>query len=132
MNDKDTKQINALKTAAKNKRLAAQQRIEKAFEEMEKTNIPITFQSVAKHAQVSKTILYADAEISEKIKKCRDKGSILQRMLDQQTQLNKKDHTISNLKKRVEYLNSEVKRLKYQIEITYGELYTSNVSHNIL
>jgi len=87
-------------------------------------NIPITFQSVAKHARVSKTILYADDKISDQIRQCRDKASVLQRMLDQQRQLDKKNVTISNLNKRIEYLNSEVQRLKSQLEIVYGELYS--------
>jgi len=45
-------------------------------------------------------------------------------MLDQQRQLDKKSVTISNLNKRIEYLNSEVQRLKSQLEIVYGELYS--------
>jgi CII-binding regulator of phage lambda lysogenization HflD len=129
MSDKSENKINALKASAKNRSKAAKERIEKALEEMKKNNIPITFQSVAKYAKVSKTIIYADIEKSAQIKEYRNQASIMHRMLDLKKQLNKKDDVIFKLEKRIEYLSSEIQKLKLQLEVVYGELYNSKLGH---
>ena len=123
MNENKTKRIEVLKIAAQNKKQAALHRARKALKEMENNNIPITFQSVAKHAQVSKTILYANEKIAEKIKQSRKKSRINQRMFDQQALIEKQIAEISGLKNKIGGLNAEVSRFKAQLEVAYGELY---------
>lgn len=123
MNENKTKRIEVLKIAAQNKKQAALHRARKALKEMENNNIPITFQSVAKHAQVSKTILYANEKMAEKIKQSRKKSGTNQRMFNQQALIDKQSSEISDLKNKIECLNSEVCRLKNQLEVAYGEIY---------
>ncbi len=54
MVDHTEKQINALKNASKKKREDTINRVRNALEEMEKNNIPISFRSVSKMANVSR------------------------------------------------------------------------------
>lgn len=126
MTNESNNRIKALRNAAKNKSIEAKNRINNALIEMNKNDIPITFHSVAKHARVSKTTLYANPDITNRIKDYRDKADILSRMLDQKSTINRKNSEILKLKTRIEYLMIEVKRLNEQLEIAYGELYKAD------
>jgi len=67
-------QINALKGAAKNKRLDTLERVRTALLDMEEKQLPITFRSVARMANVSRDWLYKENEIRSIIEQRRSKS----------------------------------------------------------
>ncbi|WP_131795780.1 hypothetical protein [Fluoribacter gormanii] len=64
----DTKQIQALKYAAKEKHAVTMERVLAALKIMQEQNVPINFESVASFAQVSKTWVYSQPSLKEQIK----------------------------------------------------------------
>ena len=71
MNKPEDKKIAALKDAAKNKREATIKRVNEALETMQKQEMIINFESVAKFANVSKKWLYQQPEFVVTIKELR-------------------------------------------------------------
>ena len=124
MNSASSSQITALKKAARDKQRKTLARIREAFELMKKEGIPITFESVARHASVSKTVLYGDPKIREQIKKAREFSlGVKGESVAEEKKEGAKDKEILLLRGKNEVLSKEVKGLKTQLAVVYGELY---------
>ena len=97
---------------------------------MQADDIPITFQSVARYANVSKSWLYAQTDITTHIKALRGQSDTIKRLRDYPKQLRQKNDDIAILNERVRQLLSENEQLKRQLETLYGELYNNNNNNN--
>jgi len=117
------KQVAVLLEATKNKSEQTAIRVLSAVDSMEKNNIPINFNSVAKFANVSKTWLYNNKEIRQKIDQLRNKSKTSKRLIDVQLLLKKKDECIDKLTSQVNAQVVTIEKLKKQLETVYGELY---------
>ena len=90
---------------------------------MTESDIPINFQSVARHACVSKTWLYKHAEINNRIKGLRNQHGVIRRTKNATKTIKQKDDTIMLLNDKVKKLGSQVKDLKQQLELAYAEIF---------
>lgn len=117
--------VESLRALAKNKHEATVLRVNLALEKMMNGNIPISFQSVAKIANVSKTWLYANDDIAYIIRQIRERSST-KKMLDQNTIIERNKKEISILKKRILAMSNENTKLRQQLEIAYAEIYKLN------
>jgi hypothetical protein len=122
------KQVNALQKATKNKQEQTIARALTALDSMQKNNSPISFQSVAEFASVSKTWLYSNQELRHKIEQLRDKSGTPKRLTDLQILLQKKEAHIKELELQVKQQAEKLKQLKSQLEVVYGELYKKSSS----
>lgn len=126
MNKGTENQIKALKAAARDKRAATFERVLTALKTMEEQSLPINFESVASFANVSKTWLYASAEIKEIIMKAKKEDQYNLYMQNQAAKLTKKDKEISVLIKQNKMLRQQVIELKKQLEVAYAAVYKNS------
>jgi dynactin complex subunit len=120
---KINKQIQALKTASQRKRQNTLDKVNDTLQKMRDNNLPINFGSVAKLSGVSKTWLYNQAELKSQINSTRGKTGKIQRVIDQQSLVERKEAEIIALKNKNNKLKETIKKLRHQLEIIYGELY---------
>lgn len=115
--------LNTLKKVAAEKREKSIKAALSAIKEMQQNGVPITFSSVAKLAGLSTMYLYKNPVLCEKIKELRH----INKLDDLKENLNQKitqhEITIKELKNTILSKNFEIKRLKKQLEVVYGELY---------
>lgn len=123
MTKHNSSQIKALKDAATKKREDTIIRVSAVLEEMKIHDIPITFQSVSKIANVSRDWLYKNDEICKVIRKSRPKNTAIKKAILRKQLLDRKNAQIDVLTKRLKTMQDEMDRLKLQIEVAYGEIY---------
>ena len=115
--------IETLKKVATEKREKSIKAALSAIKEIQDNGVPITFAGVAKLAGLSTMYLYKHPVLSEKIKALRHANT----MDDLKENMNKKivqqEIIIKELKNIILSKNFEIKRLKKQLEVVYGELY---------
>ena len=126
MTGKENHRVVALKAASQAKRALTLARATEALQVMERDNVPINFESVAKMAGVSKTWLYQQLELSKRIKRHRDKTDIIKRNSDTTKLLKRRDQEIVDLKTKLQKKNADIKNLKLQLEKVYGKLYNKD------
>jgi uncharacterized coiled-coil DUF342 family protein len=115
--------IEVLNQSAQSKREKTFIKVKTVLKVMHDKELPINFASVAKLAQVSKTWLYQEPMICAEIKRARNKGDVIQRTLNYQSVIEKKDHEIMQLKTKNKEFQEHIKQLQQQLEIVHGELY---------
>ncbi len=125
-NDKiNSRQINALKKATANRKADIFVRVNEALKLMKQDEIPISFQSVAKYANVSKTTLYARSELKSLVEQERNNNENINRLHEKDKVILRQKKEISVLTKRVGYLQTELSELKQQLEVIYGKYLTN-------
>lgn len=112
----------ALQKSTQQKKSTTRLRVVLALEKMRYEDIPINFQSVAKHASVSKAWLYAQEDLVTSIKQLRMKSGKIEQTRDYLKQIHQKEDEITALKRRIEALSQENTALKQQVETIYGQL----------
>lgn len=122
----DSKQIQALKNAAQEKRALTTERVLAALKIMEEQNIPINFESVASFAQVSKTWVYAQPSIKEQIKSIKNNAESRIYMKNQAIKIKAQEKEIHILSKQNKQLREQFEELKQQLEVAYAALYNRN------
>ncbi len=122
------KQIQVLKDASSSKRNDTLKRVIYAIKVMQEKNILINFQTVAKHAAVSKTWLYGEATIRKQINSLRDKSDIRKRATNLHDLNQKKETEIKKLHTKIKVLEKTIVKMKKQLEVAYGEIYCLNSS----
>jgi len=120
---KQNKQIQALKTAAKNKRQQALEKVKSTLQEMQENNLPINVGTVAKLAGVSRTWIYNNPTLKNKIERFRPKEDKVHRIINLQRSVETRDRKIAHLKHRNQQQKTIIKKLRRQLEVVYGELY---------
>jgi hypothetical protein len=107
-----------LATAARRKREQAQTRARNALRELDQQGRPITFQSVARHARVSRQWLYQQPELRKEIEALRDRSiaDSRPRVPDAQRA------STASLRQRLENLRAENRRLREQVTELKAEL----------
>lgn len=118
--------------AAKKKREAAIEITEKAIRKLIKENKPINFHSVANAANVSVPWLYKEVEIKERIQQLREQQRLKIKLNEgKKTSSASKDAIITTLKNKITQQNEEIKQLREQLKVAYGQVRT-NQDSNIL
>ncbi|OBR91964.1 MULTISPECIES: DUF6262 family protein [Clostridium] len=114
-----------LKEYAKHKTEATLEKVDKSIRELSLKGEKINFNSVCNLSGVSKTFLYNNAEIKQRIEELRDKQT--EKVIKQKLKYDKtdksKDIIIMAKGKKINELQEENKKLKEQLEILRGKLY---------
>lgn len=114
-----------LKKYAEEKTKITLEKVDKAIRELSLSGERINFNSVATASGVSKTFLYNNKEIKERIENLRQKQ--VSKEMNQRAKYNKtaksKDIIIMAKDKKIKELEEENKKLKEQLEILRGKLY---------
>ena len=115
--------------AAKKKREAAIKRTDKAIQQLIKQNQSINFHSVAKAADVSVPWLYKDIEIKERIQQLREQQRLKVKLDEgRKPSSASKDAIIVTLKKKIKQQDEEIKQLREQLKVAYGQVRTKQDS----
>jgi len=113
---------------AKNKTKMTLEKVDKAIRELSLGEQKINFNSVCNLSGVSKTFMYNNAEIKQRIEELRDKQTekvIKQRLKYDKTDKSK-DIIIMAKDKKIKELQEENRKLKGQLEVLRGKLYLMN------
>ncbi|MGN2339031.1 DUF6262 family protein [Clostridium cagae] len=114
-----------LKEYAQNKTKITLEKVDKAIRELSLGEQKINFNSVCNLSGVSKTFLYNNAEIKQRIEELRDKQT--EKVRKQRLKYDKtdksKDIIIMAKDKKIKLLEEENKKLKEQLEVLRGKLY---------
>lgn len=122
-------QMAGLEAATLKKKGDTLKRAETALAEMIDKGMAINFASVAKYAEVSKTWLYQQSDLSEQIRNCRANRDGIQRNVEFMTKVAAQQNKIEKLEVQLKQKTEEIKKLKKQLEIVYGELYKKEDSN---
>ncbi|ALB44036.1 DUF6262 family protein [Clostridium beijerinckii] len=117
-----------LKEYAQNKTKITLEKVDKAIRELSLSEQKINFNSVSNLSGVSKTFLYYNTEIKQRIEELRDKQTekvIKQRLKYDKTDKSK-DIIIMAKDKKIRELQEENRKLKEQLEVLRGKLYLMN------
>ena len=119
------KNTKGLKEYAKNKRKLALEKVDKAIRELSLGERKINFNSVSNLSGVSKTFLYNNENIKNRIEELRDKQNIkeVKNRIKYDKTSKSKDIIIMAKDKKIKELEEENKKLKEQLEILRGKLY---------
>ncbi|ACA46222.1 transposase [Clostridium botulinum] len=114
-----------LKKYAKEKTKLTLEKVDKAIRELSFNGEKINFNSVATASGVSKTFLYNNKEVKERIEDLRKKQ--VNKEINQRAKYDKisksKDIIIMAKDKKIKDLEEENKKLKKQLEVLRGKLY---------
>jgi hypothetical protein len=114
-----------LQRSAQQKAEITKQRAEEAIALLLRERRPLTFKGVAEAAQVSTAWLYANKDIKERIIHLRSqqapKAQIVLPIREQASNASK-ETMIAALQKRVKEQAAEIRELKRQLEVVYGQL----------
>lgn len=116
--------IDGLQRTAQQKAVMTKQRAEEAIALLQRSHRPITFTAVAETARVSTAWLYANEDIKQRILHLRaqqtPKAPISLPPREQASNASK-DTMIAALQKRVKEQAAEIRELKRQLEVVYGQ-----------
>ncbi|WP_326514391.1 DUF6262 family protein [Clostridium intestinale] len=114
-----------LKKYAEEKTKLTLEKVDKAIRELSLNGDKINFNSVSQTSGVSKTFLYNNSEIKNRIEAFRQKQ--VSRDMNQRAKYDKtskaKDIIIMAKDKKIKELENENKKLKEQLEVLRGKLY---------
>ncbi|KAB7198372.1 transposase [Bifidobacterium longum] len=116
-----------LKEFAQNKTKITLEKVDKAIRELSLGEQRINFNSVSNLSGVSKTFLYNNTEIKQRIEELRDKQ--VEKVIKQRLKYDKTDKTkdiIMAKDKKIKELQNENRKLKDQLEVLRGRLYLMN------
>jgi hypothetical protein len=122
--------ITGLLAHAQRKSEAAQQRVHQAIDQILREQKMVNFNTVAKAANVTKSYLYANPDVRERIEALRAKlgqerleRQGAQRKLDQTRTDKTKDVLLEARDRRIKALETENRKLKEEMMVAYGKLY---------
>ena len=118
--------IAGLQKIAQAKAAATRQRAEEAIQLLLKEGRPITFKAVAATAHVSTAWLYGQEAIKQRILGLRSEQEPKPKIVippQERASDASKDALIALLRKRVKEQEEQIRDLKQQVEVAYGQLY---------
>jgi hypothetical protein len=104
------------------------EKVKNTLQEMLENNLPINIGSVAKIAGVSRTWIYNNPTLKNKIERSRLKEDKIHRIIELQRSIETRDKKIARLKHRNQQQKAIIKKLRQLLEVIYGKLY-SNKQH---
>lgn len=118
-----------LKEYAQNKTKITLEKVDKAIQELSLGEQKINFNSVSNLSGVSKTFLYNNTEIKQRIEELRDKQTekVIKERLKYDKTDKSKDIIIMAKDKKIKELQEENRRLKEQLGILRGKLYLMKI-----
>ena len=118
-----------LKEYAQNKTKITLEKVDKAIQELSIGEQKINFNSVSNLSGVSKTFLYNNTEIKQRIEELRDKQTekVIKERLKYDKTDKSKDIIIMAKDKKIKELQEENRRLKEQLGILRGKLYLMKI-----
>jgi hypothetical protein len=119
--------VEGMQKAQQHKIEASILRVKKTIQDMKARHESISFNSIAKEANVSKAWLYGQNDLCAQIKSLRDQNKCNTRHVSQ-TAINAKDRVIASLKDRLKKIERENLELRKQLEVVYGALHVKNNS----
>jgi predicted RND superfamily exporter protein len=117
-----------LKEYAQNKTKMTLEKVDKAIRELSLSEQKINFNSVSNLSGVSKTFLYYNVEIKQRIEELRDKQTekVIRERIKYDKTDKSKDIIIMAKDKKIKELQNENRKLKEQLEVLRGKLYLMN------
>lgn len=112
-----------LQKAAQKKRLEAYAKVEQAIQQLLKQKRPINFGAVAKAAGVSRSWLYKQPQLKERINYLRDQPRNLGASLDTQASEASKEAVIQALRVQLKQRSQDIVQLNQRLEVAYGLAY---------
>ncbi|RTR31132.1 transposase [Robertmurraya yapensis] len=117
--------IDKLIDNSKQKSKITKQKAEEALKKMIKKQMKINFNSVSEEAHVSKSFLYKDKDLRARIETLRSQqeGLPSPRQVKRNMSNESKDVIIATLRKKIEKLEDENKKLKNQLQKDLNDFY---------
>ncbi|WP_107667125.1 DUF6262 family protein [Cyanothece sp. BG0011] len=117
--------IKTLKATQETRKQETLDKVNKAIERLLKTGAKISFQAIAREANVSVPYLYKYPELKERIQQLRSQQRKMPSYQVNQPPVNAKTHSqmVGRLKKRIQQLEEENKELKRKNEALAGQVY---------
>ncbi|AVP37250.1 MULTISPECIES: DUF6262 family protein [Staphylococcus] len=123
--DKQVRNTTEIVRLAKQKSQKTREKVDKAISKFSIEGKAINFNSIAKEAKVSKSWLYKEQDIRQRIESLR-KRQITSIIVSKSEKSSRSEGVlVKTLKTRVKELEEENKKLKNQIQKLYGELYNN-------
>ncbi len=120
---KHERNVEGLRQNAQQKRQEAIKRTDVGIQQLLKEKRSVNFKSVSEVAGVSTAWLYKQPEIKARIEQLREQGNQTKKAPPKQRASDASKNTIiKTLKERCSKLDAEVKGLRQQIEIAYGQV----------
>jgi len=121
---KHERNVEGLRQNAQKKRQEAIKRTDAGIQQLLKEKRSVNFKSVAEVAGVSTAWLYKEPEIKARIERLREQGSSSKKKAPPKQRASdaSKDAIIKTLKDRCAKLDAEIKGLREQIEVVYGQI----------
>lgn len=114
--------VEGMQKAQQHKIEASISRVKETIHDMKARNEPISFNSIAKQANVSKAWLYGQNDLCAQIKLLRNQNRSNNHHVSHAA-INAKDRVIASLKDRLKKIEGENIELRKQLEVVYGELH---------
>ena len=121
-----TRNIQGLRNSAQNKAQHTRQRAEEAIAMLLQQHRPVNFKAVAETAGVSTAWLYAHPDIKMRIIHLREQQTPKIQVkipIKEQASRASKDTMIAALRKRTKEQEAEIRELRRQLEVVYGQLH---------
>ncbi len=122
--------VEGMQNAIRNKSQISITRVEAVIQQMLNDKQVISFNNIAKQANVSKAWLYAQNNLCTKIKEYRSQNHDAHRPI-LPSAIESRDAMITSLKNRLKESEIENAELRKQLEIVYGELHKKNHKRNV-
>ena len=121
--DKQVRNTTEIVRLAKQKSQKTSEKVDKAISKFSIEGKAINFNSIAKEANVSKSWLYKEHDIRQRIESLRERQITSNVVSKPKKSSRSEEILIKTLKRRVMELEKENKKLQNQIQKLYGDLY---------
>ena len=121
--DKQVRNTTEIVRLAKQKSQKTREKVDKAISKFSIEGKAINFNSIAKEANVSKSWLYKEHDIRQRIESLRERQIASNVVSKPKKSSRSEEILIKTLKRRVMELEKENKKLQNQIQKLYGDLY---------
>ena len=121
--DKQVRNTTEIVRLAKQKSQKTSEKVDKAISKFSIEGKAINFNSIAKEANVSKSWLYKEHDIRQRIESLRERQITANVVSKPKKSSRSEEILIKTLKRRVMELEKENKKLQNQIQKLYGDLY---------
>ena len=121
----DHNRTKQLKNLHSKRRALTQEKVDEAIQRLIKNQKSINFNSVANESGNTKSTLYNNIDIRQRIETLREQQSQVHTPSQVKREMddNNKDAIIASLKRKIKRLEEENKELREQVKVNYAEIY---------